>query len=69
MEKMNMLYKEQYISILHSVQIMSTVEHNVPLFMDLELKKKMKEKGDVRKELKIASPILHLSCTLLICCL
>lgn len=42
MEKMNMLYKEQCISILHSVQFVSTAQHNVPLSMDLELQKRNK---------------------------
>lgn len=41
-----------------------------PLFMDLELKKINEREGwsEKRKELKIASPVLHLYCTLLICC-
>lgn len=39
-----MLYKKQYISILHSVQFVSTAEQNVQLFMDLELQKRNERK-------------------------
>lgn len=45
MEKMNMRHEEQYISVLHSVQFVSTAEYNVPLFMDVELTKKNERQG------------------------
>lgn len=54
MEKMNMLYKEQCISILHSVQFVSTAQHNVPLFMDLEFQKGNKREGLSEKSWNLA---------------
>lgn len=67
-EKMNMLYVEQYISILHSFQFVST-QYNGPSVYGLEIQRMKRRWSERRKEWEIASPVVHLHCTLVICLL